>query len=303
MLRSVLTAFALLACSSLTQAATLYVNNQSGNDRFNNGRAERLVGEGLGPLRTLARAAKMATSSDTIVLVDTGVPYRESVTLFGKKNSGLDGLPFILDGGGATLDGSDPVPGDVWQAVSDDVFRFRPQHMAHQQLFNDGKPVLRRPVPRDATHLPKLKPLEWALHGGYIYFCVEETKIPKDYDLTYAVRRVGLTMMYVRHVIVKDLVVQGYQLDGISLHNSARECTLLGVVARGNGRSGIAVGGASRVSINESVIGHNGKSQIRMEPGSYARVFDSDVFEWTAPKWDIRGGRLIVNNKDVLPER
>ncbi len=301
-MRYVLMAVVLLASGGVpAMAKTLYVNNLSGNDRYS-GRAEVLNGQGLGPLRTIRRALHLATMSDKIVLADTGEPYRESITFFGSKNSGLDGFPFILEGNGATLEGAEPVPQHAWEPYSDYVLRFRPEGLVYQQLFRDHRPLTRRRVTNPALGLPKLKPLEWAMHGGHVYLRVEDAKIPRDYALSYAARRTGITLVSVQHVIIKDLTVQGFQIDGVNYHTSARDCILLGVTCRGNGRSGVIVGAASKVAINQCVIGSNGEAQIRTLPGSYTRVFDTDLFETSAPKWLHRGGRIIFNNEVIAPK-
>ena len=101
-------------------------HNAAGNDRYD-GQSAQQSGERLGPVRTIRRALRLATASDRIVLANTGVPYRESITLFGRNNSGLENFPFILDGKGATLEGADPVPQDAWRPYSHYIFRFRPE--------------------------------------------------------------------------------------------------------------------------------------------------------------------------------
>ena len=59
--------------------------------------------------------------------------------------------------------------------------------------------------------------------GGQIYFCVEQTKLPGDYRLSYARQQTGITLFHVDYVLITDLIVQGFQLDGINLFNSATE--------------------------------------------------------------------------------
>lgn len=279
-------------------AATIYVNNQAGNDRYD-GTSEQQNGERLGPVRTIQRALRLATVSDRIVIVNTGEPYRESITFFGGRNSGLKDFPFVLEGNGAILEGADPVPQDAWRAYSHYIFRFRPPGLAHQQLFRDARPLTRHPIGNPSMGLPKLEPLEWAMHGNQIYFHVEQDKIPREYALTYAARRTGITMVQADYVVIKDLIVQGFQIDGINLHTADRDCELLGVTARGNGRSGVSVGPASTVTLNQCVLGNNGKSQLRTESGAKAYVFESDLFDDTAKIWDDRGGRLTIDGLDA----
>ena len=284
--------------ASPVRAVTFYVNNLSGNDGYS-GRAAQLGGLRIGPVRTINRALRLARRGDRIELANTGQPYRESITFFGRRNSGIDGHPFVFEGNGAIVEGADPVPHTAWRPYSNYILSFRPPGLTYQQLFRDARPLTRRPVTNAAKGLPELKPLEWALHGSRMYLRVEEDKIPRDYVLTYAARRTGITVLNVEHLVIKDLTVQGFQIDGVSFHTGNRHCTLLDVTARGNGRSGIRVGAASRVTINRGIIGSNGAAQVRTERGAFLNLFNSDLFEDGGRRWDDRGGQLIINGKDA----
>jgi hypothetical protein len=298
-MRSLFLAAAWLAMSvSPATAITLYVNNLAGNDRYN-GQAESQTGETLGPVRTIRRALHLASLADRITLVDTGEPYRESLTFSGRHNSGLKEFPFIFEGNGATLEGAEPMPKGAWQSYSDYVFWFRPPGLGHQQLFRDARPLTRRQIFNAASGLPKLEELEWAMHGSRVYLRIEKDKIPRDYALTYAARRTGITLINVENVIIRNLTVQGFQIDGVNFHTADRNCTLLGVTARGNGRSGISVGPASRVAITECVVGSNGVAQLRTVGGGKAHLFASEIFADTAPLWEDRGGHLSIDGKDA----
>src|SRR6266446_3430618 len=112
----------------------LFVNNLAGDDLLDGGTPQSM-GAGRGPVQTLRQALWLANAGDHISLTNTGTPYRESVTLFGDKHSGVSTRPFVIDGNGAILDGSAPIPVDAWQHDHDDVFRYRPKRMAYQQLF------------------------------------------------------------------------------------------------------------------------------------------------------------------------
>ena len=287
--------------ASSARAVVLYVDNLSGNDRYN-GRSETLTGNRVGPVRTIRRALSLARLSDRIVLAANDEPYRESITFAGIDNSGLVGYPFVLEGNGAILEGAEPVPNHAWQGESIATFRFRPTGLGYQQLFNDGRPLTRRRALNESSALPELEPLEWSMRRQHIYLRVEKDKIPRDYNLTLAKRRTGVTLVHVRHVIIRNLTVQGFQVDGLNFHTADRDCTLFNVVARGNGRSGISVGPASRLAVNECVVGANGTSQFRVERGGIVNVAASDVFVDTAPLWGNFGGRLIVDGKDAEEE-
>ena len=276
----------------------IHVSNVAGDDSFT-GRQPRNMADRTGPLRTIGRALRLAQSGDRIVLENTGQPYRESISLVGQRHSGYSQRPFTIEGNGAILDGSAPVPSEAWKHYRSAVFRFHPPQMAHQQLFIDDRPAPRVAVSQWAGVPPKLEPLEWCLHGGFIYFCVEPNKLPENYSLTYAHLQTGITLFHVRRVGIVNLTVQGFQLDGISAYNSARDLYLGGVTCRGNGRSGITVGGASQVEIDVSVVGNNGRAQLLTLPHSETSVRNSDVFSNTAPARVDRGGRMYVEGERV----
>jgi hypothetical protein len=292
--RCFLTIAVCLSASATALARDIYVDNLSGDDR-NDGAIATTNSSGSGPCRTIARALRAAQKGDRIVLANTGEPYRESITLQGGRNSGFAEDPLVIVGNGAVLDGSQPVPKDGWKHVAGDVFSFRPHLLAYQQLFLDDRPAVRQPVTADFT-MPELEPREWCLFDRAIRFRTEEFRTPAEYNLTYAALPVGITLYEVRHVVIRDLTVQGFQLDGINAHDSAFDVLLYNVTARGNGRSGVSVGGASRVRFESSLIGNNGAAQLRTEGFSHTHVFNSDLLDNTAPPIVQNGGEVTVED-------
>ena len=86
-----------------------------------------------------------------------------------------------------------------------------------------------------------------------------------------------------RHLLQRsapDLVVNA-QVHG---------CTL-----RGNGRSGVSVGGVSQLSINGCLVGDNGHSQLRSEGQGKLTIENCDVIE--------QEGRLSIDHQGGLVER
>lgn len=288
----------LLGLTGVAAARDVYVDNVVGNDQFQGIRRESLD-DSSGPLRTITRALEIAIPSDRIVLVNTGQPYRESFTLFGSRHGGTLDRPFTIVGNGAILEGADEIHIDRWQHVQGDVFRFRPRELVYQQLFLESKPLPRILCSHPCTAPPELQPMEWCLHRGYIYFRAETLKRPEDYALTVASRRVGITLFHVENVAIVDLTIQGFQLDAINCCNSARNIAIDRVTCRGNGRAGIAVGGASLVNIEESLVGNNGEAQLLTSPYSETFVRDSNLLSNTAPAWLDRGGVVILDGKEI----
>ena len=276
-------------------ARDVFVNNVMGDDR-NAGIAAVPLGTGSGPCRTIAKALRLAEAGDRIVLAKTDEPYRESITVQAGRNSGIRTKPFVIEGNGAILDGQQVVPPEWWESLGGELFRFRPPKTSFQLLFLDGKPAVRRPFIRDSTGLPKLQPLESCLHDRQLYFRTEKGKGPPDYPLTFTALPVGITLYEVRHVVINDLIVQGFQLDGVNAHDSAFDVALNGLTCRGNARSGISVGGASRVTIEACLVGNNGAAQVRTEGQSHTRIVNCNLLDNTAPTLQRDGGEVSVEN-------
>lgn len=293
---ALLTVLGALVCPAA--AREIYVNNAIGDDGAT-GRTAGVNADRTGPVRTIAKALRLATTGDRIVLAKTDQPYRESAALVGSRLGGYPFAPLVIEGNGAILDGSAPVPSHAWEHYRKDTFRFRPPHLEYQQLFLGGHPVPRVGASRLVDQPPELKPLEWCLHGEHIYFCVEPDKLPEAYALSYAEKRTGITLFHVRDVAILDLTVQGFQLDGISAFNSARKVRLAGVTCRGNGRSGITVGGASVVDIEACLAGNNGLAQLLTLPMSETHVRNSELPGSTAPAWVDQGGRMYLGPRQV----
>jgi hypothetical protein len=293
---TLLTVLFLAIAQSTSHARDIFVNNIGGDDR-QNGAAPDARAQGSGPCRTIARALREAKKGDRIIIANTGEPYREAIALAGSRHSGQEGLPFRLVGNGATLEGAEPVPKDSWEYVKGNVFRFRPQRMSYQLLFLDGVPANQVTVAAGDA-VPKLKPLQWCYLDRHVYFCVGKDKVPQKYNLTHSCLPVGITLYGVQNVEIRDLTIQGFQLDGINANDNVFGASILGVTARGNARSGVSVGGASRVTIQASLIGNNGAAQLRTEGFSKTEVVNSDLLDNTAPKVVSDGGKVVFVEKE-----
>jgi hypothetical protein len=288
----------LLLLASPALAREIYVNNTAGDDRFTGRQAKDPGGQG-GPVKTLARALQMANASDIIILAKTAPPYRESISLVGGRHSGVEKEPFVILGNGAILDGSKTIKPEEWENYRGAVFRLRARAMNSPMLFINDKPATRAFAAQGAKTPPELQPRQWCSVEGRIYFCVDKTKLPGDYKMSYADAPTGITMFHVKHVRIADLTVQGFQVDGISLSNSAAEVLLSNVTCRGNGRNGVAVGGASSITIRASLLGDNGQAQLLTSPYSETRLFNTPLLSNTAPGWVDQGGRVYIDGKQA----
>lgn len=292
-------AFLTTAAFSPALARDIFVDNSSGDD-VRQGILAQGVTDYDGPVRTIGRALRLANGEDRIVLANTGRPYRESVSLVGENHSGSPGWPLVIEGNDCVLEGSAPVPAELWENVRGPVFRFRPLRLAYGQLFLEGRPLRFHP-PTVLGGPPNLEALEWTLAGGYLYFRVEPSKTVQDYLLSAPADAVGITLYNVHDVVIRGLTVQGFSLDGINAHDGVRQCRLENVTCRGNGRSGVAIVNSSRLAIVDSLVGDNLHAQVYTEGLSQTQIITSDLLPLTAPKILRRGGVVFVDGQ-LLPD-
>jgi len=292
----------LLAAADPGWARDIFVNNVAGDDRFNG--HDATARNKSGPCQTIGKALRLAGKGDRVVIANTGQPYRECLSVQAGPHSGLPGTPFTIDGQGAVLDGTLPVPEEAWEHFRGSVFRFRPRKLSYQQLFLDGKPAQRRRVPQSQlAPLPELEPLQWCLYQGHVYFCAEPNRVPQHYDLTHSALLTGITLYEVRGVRIRNLVVQGFVFDAVNAHDNATDAELQHLTCRGNGRSGISIGGSSQVRIDACLVGDNGESQVRVRGYSHAVVQNSKLIGAPqAPKIDHQGGRLTYTPLEETAE-
>lgn len=284
-----------MCCSlGLTLAASakdIFVDNVRGDDRFVGAEAARRGAE-AGPCRTIARALDQAATGDRIILAATGVPYRESITLQAGRHSGTTDEPFQIIGSGATLYGAARVPHDAWQHVARDIYRFSPWRSSCQLLFLDGRPAARAVSEPGDWRLPDLHPHHWCLSQASVFFRTAPKRTADSYDLEYCALPVGITLYEVRNVVIQDLIVQGFQLDGINAHDSAFGVSLERVTCRGNARSGVSVGGASQVTLAHCLLGGNAQAQLRTEGHAHARLVACELLDGSAPAIRREGGSV-----------
>ena len=285
--------FALFAGVSAAVADDWYVDNISGSDRASG------PGESQ-PFKTIQAALLHAKPGDRIILKKSEEPYREQISITGPNNSGMQGRPLEIVGNGATLEGAEPIRGTSWEVLGDDLFQYRPARLSHQLLFLKGKPL-------DKVHSPPgetvpLQPLQWTQRDGWIVFRTEPGKAPHQYELSCCRRTVGVTIYQAHDVLISNLVIQGFQLDGVNAHDLVDQAVVDGCVIRGNGRSGVSVGGASRISLSSCLIGDNGQAQVRSE-GFCQLVIDScDVIEQIGRiPLDNQGGVVLRDGKTIRP--
>ncbi|MBI1310852.1 hypothetical protein GC176_06050 [bacterium] len=241
---------ALFAAPCSVLAENIFVNNETGADR-NDGSASETIGTFAGPVRTISRALRLASQSDVIVLANTGAPYFDEVTLDGRRASGSAARPFRVEGNGAVLSGAMALPFEAWEEVGSDLWKVTPYRKGHYQLVKDGAAVSElRATEGGVWHeLPELNENQWCVWRGVMYFQAEHNADPREQSFGIAQKQCGITLCDVRHVVISNLTIQHFRLDGINVHDRASNVTLRNVTLVENGRAGLTVAGSSRVRV------------------------------------------------------
>ncbi len=272
-------------------ALDIFVDNVGGDDR-KGGQAPDSQGEVGGPCRSIAKALRIARPGDRIVLANHGIPYRECLSIQGANHSGSASYPFQIQGNGATLDGTMSLADAQWEHYLGHIFRTRPARMSYNRLFLDEQPLVRK---RPASGKPsELAPREWALQDGWLYFHCEKDRLPQSYNLSCCLHPAGITLYDVHDVIIENLVVRGFYLDGVNAHDTTTRSDLIGLDCKDNGRSGISIGGASRVRIDTCTASGNGAAQVRIEGYSIVQMIDNKLDATSAPAIVREGGRIVA---------
>jgi hypothetical protein len=127
---------------------------------------------------------------------------------------------------------------------------------------------------------------------GKIYFRVEGDRLPADYELSCCGLQTGVTLYHVEGLLIRDLVVQGFQLDGVAVHDVVRKTRLEHVTSRANGKSGVSVRGASLVELDNCHLAFNGQSQLRVEDFARCWLYECELPDDTARAIERSGGQV-----------
>jgi hypothetical protein len=257
---------ALVLAAAPAFGRVIYVDNRTGDD-VNDGRSATTVGIQSGPVRSLERAHVLVGPGDVIEIANTGNPYYGSLRLIGARCSGVPSQPVVVNGHGAVIDGSEPADPAAWESLGDDLWRLEPPRKGWYQLVRGDDPVPEVPAPREAAR-PNPPAGRWAAWRGAIYYRGEPDEVPANEPYRIATREAGIFLYAVRHVLVRDLTVRHFRLDGVNAHDQVYDTAIENVASQSNGRSGFFVGGSSRVAIRGGATRANrGASVLIQELG------------------------------------
>lgn len=253
----------LLVLSGVARGEVIYVDSRRGDDGSDGRRADP-EGES-GPVRSLQRAVALAQRGDEIRLANNGDPYYGGVTLFGDRHSGWPHVPLVISGNGAVLSGAKPLPEGAWHATREGYWRVTPGRKTYYQLIRDGEAVPEAECPPQAPALPEIAEGHWCAWRGAVYYRAPLGESPNRQNFALADDEVGLTLLDVHDVVIRDLELRHFRLDGLNAHDRCRDVLLDRVTSRQNGRSGVTAAGTSRLLLLETRLEENRVHSLLLE--------------------------------------
>lgn len=175
------------------------------------------AGTEAAPLATVQAAVSAAAPGDVIHLGPPGVVFRQQVTFVGKTN-------ITLDGHGATLDGSDPLPADGWETISEGLRRRRMKRTVYDRhlLTFDGRT---EHMGRTQSNTSKPFPKPEQLTDGQFVFVPEDDQAGWLYVrssaklLEWSTRVNGVaTGGTNRGLVIRNLKTRRFLNDGFNIH-------------------------------------------------------------------------------------
>lgn len=264
------------AGASWCSAGAIYVDSRLGDDAAD-GRSAKPVNQYTGPVRTLQRGVALLCTGDVLVLANNGAPYYGSLSLVGARHSGLPHRPMQIIGNGATISGARPIPPETWRNVGRDVWQITPIRKHYVQLSRGGETLPTFDLPWPLESLPNAPADHWYLQDHGIYFKSHPLDDPRLEPMELASEEVGLTLLGVENVVIRDVTFRHFRLDGISAHDRCRNVVLENVICEGNGRAGVAVAGTSRITIRGCLLTDNREHSLLITELGQADVTDSEL--------------------------
>ena len=183
------------------------------------------------PFATLAKGAAAVGPGDTLRIGPMSAPYPEMLRL---SRHGLPGAPIVIEGGGATLIGSDPAPTEGWTEQGG-IYQHPLRSHDRMMVFGDERHFMKGASPTN------LQPEQWRWADGTFYFRPEEGKHPNDYGMRFAVDRAsGVITTGAGLIVVRDLTCMNFWNDGFNLHGGTGPMLFENITGIWNGDEGFS---------------------------------------------------------------
>lgn len=262
-------------------AETWYINNETGRDTFS-GTAPQAKENGTGPFKTIGNAVQRCQAGDTIVLTNTGKPYRENFCFQNKK--GTAEKPIVFEGNGAVISGAVLIEQAQWKPAGEGLFMLEGLKLAPDLLVINGRvSQMDRTSPNVATPKPykpveELAPEEWTWTSGTgtLYFKTEQGKTIKDYIIEVSQLQwgFGISGNESAHITVRNVKVCHFSKDGFSIHGDGQHINFHNVESSYNVEDGISYHEHALGKITDSSFHHNGRgiADVTFSNTTYSRV-------------------------------
>lgn len=296
-LRTIFGLTLILIGATAASAADFYVDSRIGDDLYD-GSSPQQVDDRSGPVRTIGRALEKVQPRDIVHVANHGVPYVESLAIIGPRFSNL-----ILEGNGAIVSGAKVVPFDAWQQMGNGVWRFTPRRKAFYQLVHQDRALPEFPCPRDARQLPVIPAGHWCGWHGSVYYRVlsgpQGPNVQTVLPLAFAAEEVGITLLDAEDVVIRNLELRHFRLDGVNAHDRCKNVVLEHVRLIENGRAGLAVGGSSLVGIKDSELVGNRVTQVLNTEVAQTEILDCKLGPAPGGPFQRKGGHVLVDRQDM----
>lgn len=278
-----------------------------------------------GPFKSIPRAIKFAQPGDTIHLKP--IVYRDYAGFYGKR--GEPGKPIILDGHGATLEGSDPLDPDQWRETEPGLFHcdeLLPRlddaiigrwfflwngEMKHMGRASKGASAKLK-APKELQHGewtfvkdPERSPTKPGQIFGAFHLKLPPGQSLADANIFVPTRSAGVQFSGSRpnhnaHLVIRNLTATHPYNDGFNIHGHCEDVVFENIRAIECGDDGISAHETAQyrvdgfVSIGNSTgICDTGESQT-----SYNNVFIRDCLAFDL--YFLDKGRYSVSNAVIL---
>lgn len=250
----------------IATAETWHVDNRHGKDTHDGLRPDQAF-------RTIARAIKGAKTSDSLVLANTGVPYREPIVLV--RLGGTPSKPFVIEGNGAVISGLRAIPAGEWKRRSDGVYEIRgARPYGLPTLLIDGQQTT-------SGNAKDLQPGQWAWprkpdtkREGVLLFRPQAGRTPADYQLEATLGVSGLRVSSSSYLVVRNLICEFHSNDGFNIHGDCRGIAAENIEGRFNGDDGFSIHESIEAVVRNGWFHHNGSG---IEDVNLSRSFYSGI--------------------------
>lgn len=264
--------------ANVVSAAEIFVDNQLGRDS-NDGLVPTIAEGTAGPVRTFARAVRIANYGDAIVIKNNGIPYYESISLMGNRHSGSLLRPFTVQGNGATISGLRTVNKDGWREVAPKLWMLNPTRKGYYQFLRDGRLLTEFRLDDGSNPLDVLPAAQWVSYRGSVYFRQDGPYPPDQQNFACTADQTGISLHSVSNVLILDLKLEHFRFDGLHAHGLCDRVELSNVSAVENGRGGIVSSGKSTIHIYGGEIARNGRHEILTNDRSIATRHQTQTTE------------------------